>query len=119
MKVAMLLIVRRFLMSTELKRVLYKHAEETCKKEIANIDNSIERLKEVLLKFAKVDKWDFPTSIEGAPVDFKQHEQDFQLLERSGLLSSTTKFTERTSYIQYKITTKGKELLSKLKEEQS
>lgn len=76
-------------------------------------------MKTAFLKFAKIDKWHFPVSVEGAPANFREHERSFQLLEKSNLLTAKMGYTERTSYRRYELTEKGRAVLEKLKEESS
>jgi hypothetical protein len=106
-------------MAAELKRILHKKAEEECKKQITEIDEGFERLKTTLLKFAKIDKWDYPVSVEGASTNFREYERSFQLLEKSNLLTEKIGYTERTSYRRYELTEKGRAVLEKLKKESS
>lgn len=105
-------------MSSELKNVLYKQAEDDYKRECREIEEGLERYKSHLIKIAQAGKWDFPIFIEGWETHREQDERDLNLLERSRLIKSEIKYTEHNAYREYRVTEKGAELASKLMKEE-
>lgn len=90
-------------MSSELKNVLYRQAEDDYKRECKEIEEGFERYKSHLINIAQAGKWDFPIYIEG----WETHrERDLNLLERSRLIKSEMKYTEHNAYREYKVTKK-------------
>ncbi len=104
-------------MSSELKNILYKRAEDDYKRECKEIEEGLERYKSHLIKIAQAGKWDFPIFIEGWETHREQDERDLNLLERSGLIQSEMKYTERNAYREYRVTKKGAGLVRKLMKE--
>ncbi len=104
-------------MSSELKNILYKQAEDDYKRECEEIEKGLERYKSHLIKIAQASKWDFPISIEGWKTHREQDERDLNLLERSRLIQSEMKYTEHNVYREYRVTEKGAELVRKLMKE--
>jgi hypothetical protein len=103
--------------SSELMAILQKQVEDDYKKELAEIDKGIDRFKSLLLRIAKVKKWDLTLWSEGFSTHFQQYERDFTLLEKSNLIKGKTKYTERNKYREYQLTKKGRELVEKLQKE--
>jgi hypothetical protein len=105
-------------MSSELKTILKKVAEEDFKSEETIIDERIRNYKSLILKIAEVGTFDLPVWIEGSqPSNFKKYERDLNMLERGNLIKGEMKYTERNAYRQYKLTKKGIDLAKKLQGE--
>jgi hypothetical protein len=105
-------------MSSDLRAVLHKVAEEDYKREIADIDEGLERYKTLILKIFRAKKWDLAIWVEGSETYWKQDEKDLDLLERSNLVRGEIKYSERarTEYREYTLTRKGTEMAEKLLE---
>jgi hypothetical protein len=102
-------------MSSELKTILEKVAEEDYEHEKTLIEERLEHFRSLLLKIAKARNWDFPVWIEGAePADLKKYEADLNLLERANLVKGQMKYTEHNAYREYRLTKKGEELAKTL-----
>lgn len=102
--------------SSDLSAILKKVAEEDYKNENAEIEEGLERHKSLILKIAKVKKFDLAIWVEGSETHLK-YEKDLNLLERGNLVKGQIRYTERNAYREYKLTKKGTELAKKLLEE--
>jgi len=106
------------MMSSELKVVLQKVAEEDFETEETKIEQELQGYKSLILEIAKAKKWDIPVWVEGSELkDLKKYEKDLNLLERSNLIRGQMKYTDRNAYRQYELTKKGLELAKKLLKE--
>jgi hypothetical protein len=102
-------------MSSELKTILERVAEEDFKSEETDIRQRLTHYKSLILKIEKAKKFDLAIWIEGSELkDLKTYERDLNLLERSNLIKGMMKYTERTAYREYTLTRKGTELAKKL-----
>jgi hypothetical protein len=105
-------------MSSDLRAILRKVAEEEYKREIREIEERLERYKSLILEVAEAKKWDLLVWVEGTGLkDLKKHEKDLNLLERANLVKGQMKYTERNAYREYQLTKKGNELVKRLLEE--
>jgi hypothetical protein len=102
-------------MSSELKTILERVAEEDFKSEKTDIGERLPHYKSLILQIEKTKKLDLAISVEGSQVkDLKKYKTDLNFLERSNLVKGETKYTERTTYREYTLTRKGTELAKKL-----
>jgi hypothetical protein len=102
-------------MSSELKTILKRVAEEDLKSEETDIRERLPHYKSLILKIEKAKKFDLAIWVEGSELkDLKKYERDLNLLERSNLVKGKMKYTERTAYREYTLTRKGTELAKKL-----
>jgi len=105
-------------MSSELKKILSKGAEEDSKRKEKELAEGINRYKSLLLKIAEEKKLDLTVSVEGAKQrDLSKNAEDLNVLESAQLVEGQTKFTHRNEYRQYVLTPKGAELAEKLSKE--
>jgi hypothetical protein len=104
--------------SSELKSMLNKVAAEDNKRNETEFEEGIDRYKSLLLKLAKEKTIDVIYSVEGTEqLDLNKNKRDFDVLEKAHLVKGETKYTHRNQYRQYKLTTKGVELVEKLSQE--
>jgi hypothetical protein len=102
-------------MSSELKTILERVAEEDLKSEETDIRERLSHFKSLILKIEESKKFDLAIWIEGSELkDIKKYERDLNLLERSNLVKGKMKYTDRTAYREYALTRKGTELAKKL-----
>jgi hypothetical protein len=105
-------------LSSELKNLLMKVAEEDFKSEEIRIDERLADFRHLILEIAKAVKVDFLVSAEGSVTErFPKREMDLNLLERGNLIKGQMKYTERDTYREYTLTKKGMELAKKLLQE--
>jgi hypothetical protein len=105
-------------MSSDLKAILDKVAEEEYRSKKLEIEEGLERFKSFLLKIAKTKKWSHIIWVEGSMVKkFEKYEKDLNLLEKGDLVKGRMKYTEHNAYRVYQLTPKGFELAKKLLEE--
>jgi hypothetical protein len=79
------------------------------------IEEGLERYKSLILQIAKYGKADFLVWVEGTEMkEFEKQEKDLNLLERSNLIRSEMKYTERDAYLECTLTETGAELAEKL-----
>jgi len=102
-------------MSSDLLETLHNVAEEDCEDEIHAIDRGLKRYKSLILRIAKVKKWDLLVWVEGQELeDLKKYEKNLNMLERGNIIKGKMKYTERNAYREYELTKKGEELAKKL-----
>ncbi len=108
-------------MSSELKLILKKIAEEDYEHEEMEFEKAINRYRSLLIEIAEAKKIDITVSVEGTSRDdLKGKIHDFKTLERAKLVKGTNRYTHRNEYRQYKLTRKGAEVAEKfLRENQS
>jgi hypothetical protein len=88
--------------SSDLKAILDKVAEEDYKSKKLEIEQGLERFKSLLLKIAKTKRWDLTIWVEGSRVkNLEKYEKDLNFLERGSLVKGRMKYTERTAYRVY------------------
>ena len=105
-------------MSSNLKGILNKVAQEDYASEEVEIEKNLSLFKSLLLEIAKVKTWDLAIWVEGTDVkSAEKYEKNLNLLERGNLVKGKLKFTERNAYREYQLTKKGFELVKKLREE--
>ena len=105
-------------MSSNLKGILNKVAEEDYASEEVEIEKNLSLFKSLLLEIAKAKTWDLAIWVEGTDVkNAEKYEKNLNLLERGNLVKGKLKFTERNAYREYQLTKKGFELAKKLREE--
>lgn len=104
-------------MSSDLKVILEKVAEEDYQNETMEIEKGLERYKSLILKIAEVKKWDLPIWVEGTETHLGKYEEDLNLLERGNIVKGQIKYTERNAYREYTLTKKGADLAEKLLKE--
>ena len=105
-------------MSSNLKGILNKVAEEDYASEEVEIEKNLALFKSLLLEIAKVKTWDLAIWVEGTDVkSAEKYEKNLNLLERGNLVKGKLKFTEHNAYREYQLTKKGFELVKKLREE--
>jgi hypothetical protein len=105
-------------MSSNLKGILNKVAEEDYTSEEVEIEKNFSLFKSLLLEIAKAKTWDLAIWVEGTDVkNAEKYETNLNLLERGNLVKGKLKFTERNAYREYQLTKKGFELVKKLREE--
>jgi len=103
-------------MSIELKRLLYHHICSEFEKAYNEIDQSLSRYSDLLLKVDNLGLWSITVAVQGEDVRDPTL-KDFELLEKSGILEGKVKFTHRNIEKIFALTNTGKELVSKIKEE--
>ena len=107
-------------MSTELKKLLDKVAEEDFKRQEIAVEEGIPRYTALLLRIAKSKKLDVLIWFEGTKqTDLNKDEEDLGMLERANLIKGQIKYTHRNVYRQYEVTKKGADLADKLSKETS
>ena len=105
-------------MSSELKMMLNRVAEEDKERKETDFEEGINRYKFLLLKLAKDKKLDVIYSVEGSKQqDSNKDKGDLDVLERAHLVKGQTKYTHRNEYRQYELTAEGAELAEKLSKE--
>ena len=105
-------------MSSELRTILNKVAEENYKREENAVDQAFQRYKSLLLKIAGFKGIDVLISFEGTKqTDSKEEQEDLCMLEKASLIRGHTKSTNHNTYRQYELTEKGAELAEKLSKE--
>lgn len=105
-------------MSSELKTILNKVAEENYKREENAAEQAFQRYKSLLLKIAGFKGTDVLISFEGTKqADSKEEQADLCMLEKASLIKGNTKNTNHNTYRQYELTKKGAELAEKLSKE--
>jgi hypothetical protein len=105
-------------MSSELRTILNKVAEENHKREENAVEQAFHRYKALLLKIAGFKGTDVLISFEGIKqVDSKEEQADLCILEKASLIKGNTKNTNHNTYRQYELTKKGAELAEKLSKE--
>ncbi len=105
-------------MSSELKIMLNKVAEEDKEREEIEFEKGTTRYESLLLRIAEEKKLNIVISIEGVlQNDFNEEQKDLTVLEKAQLVKGETKYTHRNEYRQYELTTKGIELAQKLSKE--
>jgi hypothetical protein len=106
------------LVSSDLKVILERVAEEDFKSKEADIQERLPHYKSLILKIEKAKKFDLTVWVEGSELkDLKKYEKDLNLLERGNLVKGEMKYTERTAYREYTLTRKGTELAKRLLQE--
>ena len=105
-------------MSSELRTILIKVAEENHEREENVVDQAFQRYKSLLLKIAGFKGIDVLISFEGTKqTDSKEEQADLCMLEKARLIRGHTKITNHNTYRQYELTEKGAELSEKLSKE--
>ena len=105
-------------MSSELKMMLNRVAEEDKEREETDFEEGINRYKSLLLKLAKDKTLDILYSVEGSKQQNSNKDRDdLEVLEKAHLVKGQTKFTHRNEYRKYELTTEGTELAEKLSKE--
>ena len=101
-----------FSMSSELKTILDKVAEENA------VEQAFQRYKALLLKITGFKGTDVLISFEGTKqADSKEEQTDLCIHEKGSLTKGNTKNTNHNTYRQYELTKKGAELAEKLSKE--
>jgi hypothetical protein len=109
-------------MSSLLKEMLDKVAEEDFKKEKEEIEQrarrGLPRFKSLILAIKKQKIYDLVVLAEGStPTGIKKIEKDLNMLERANLIKGEMKFTRRNTYRRYVLTKKGDALAESLLKE--
>ncbi len=105
-------------MSSELKDVLHKVAQEDCERAEAELDSGMDRIQSLLLKIASLKKYDLVVWFEGTLAkDIDKDEADLGFLERANLIKGQMKYTHRNVYREYELTKKGADLAERLSKE--
>jgi len=107
------------LMSSDIKEILRRIAEEDYESEKQEIDGRLDRCKSLILEIAKVKRFDLAISVEGSDTQFQKDEKDLNFLERGNLVKGKTSYTRHNAYREYQLTKKGDELATKLLNEKS
>ena len=99
-------------MSSELKTILYRIAEEK------SVEQAFHRYKALLLRIAGFKGTGILITFEGTKqADSKEEQADLCMLEKASLIRGNTKNTNHNTYRQYELTEKGAELAEKLSKE--
>ncbi len=105
-------------MSSELRTILNKVAEENYKREENAVEQAFQRYKPLLLKIAGFKGIDVLVSFEGTKqADSKEEQADLCMLEKASLIRGHTKNSNHNTYRQYELTEKGAELAEKIAKE--
>jgi hypothetical protein len=105
-------------MSSELKTMLQKVAQEDCEQAEKALEAGTQRIQSLLLKIAASKKLDALIWFEGTrSEEINKDEADLSMLERANLIKGQIKYTHRNAYRQYELTKKGSELAEKLQKE--
>lgn len=105
-------------MSSELRIILNKVAEQNYKQQEKAVEQVFQRYKSLLLKIADFKGTDVLISFEGTKqADSKEEQLDLCMLEKASLITGHTKNTNHNTYRQYELTKKGAELAEKLSKE--
>jgi hypothetical protein len=108
-------------MSSDLKQILRKVAEEDYESEEEEIERGIDRYKALILEIARVKRFDLAIWVEGVDTPFRKNERDLSFLERANLVKGEIRFTRdsHNAYREYQLTKKGAELATKLLNEKT
>ncbi len=102
-------------MSSELKNMLTKVAQEDCERAEEALQAGMGRFESLLLKIAQSKKLDVLIWFEGTTQEeLNRDEADLSMLERANLIKGQIKYTHRNAYRQYELTKKGAELAERL-----
>jgi hypothetical protein len=99
-----------------LKELLYEEICEEFEKAHHRVNEKIPLYTRLLLRTEKLGSWAVPLFIQGQQ-SRNLRLIDLDLLERLGLLEGKIKFTHRNAYKNFRLTTKGKSLVKRIKEE--
>lgn len=98
----------------DLSKILLEKVEEDFQKRRKEVVNRSESLKLLLTTIAKAGKWYLTTNVRGMDTHHPEIERDLELLEGSGLIESSVKYTKHNSYREYSVTKRGKVIVSRL-----
>ena len=110
-------------MSSLLKEMLFKVAEEDFEKEKEELEQCARRglpqFKSLLLAIKKQKRYDLVVLVEGSPPEnIKETEKELNMLERANLIKGEMKFMARDTYRRYVLTKKGNDLAESLLKEE-
>ena len=103
-------------MSTDLKSLLIKVAEKECADKVKNVKDNLNDLQNLLLKISEQKKYDLTLWVLGEDIDWKI-EQNFEILDKAGLITGKMKFYDQSGYLEYSLTDKGKKLVQKIQKQ--
>ena len=106
-------------MSSDLRQILHKVAEEDYESEEQAIERGLDRYKSLILEIARVKRFDLAISVEGSDTGFQTDERALSFLERASLVKGEVNYTHRNAYREYRLTKKGAELAAKLVNEKT
>ena len=88
----------------------YKSADEA-------IEHGLERYKSLILKVARVKRFDLAVWVEGSDTGFQRDLSDLTFLEKANLVKGETNYTRHNAYREYRLTKDGAELATRLRKE--
>jgi len=106
-------------MSSDLRQILRRVAQEDYAREEKAIERGLDRYKTFLLEIARVKTFDPAIWIEGSNTGFQKDERELSILERANLVKGETNFTHHNAYREYRLTKKGAELAARLLNEKT
>ncbi len=105
------------MLAPEFIEIMLKRIEENARQRVQEEREEIvqrsEHLKSYLINIAKIGKWSLPLAIRGMETRHPEHEKNFELLERCGLVKSRIKYTEHNIYREYFLTEEGAALIQR------